>query len=90
MQQVGVDPESGELDADILTTGSSRQQNECKSAVESYLKQASAETSIPLNDIYSDIGEFSVDEILTVLDEFKQSGDVFEPQSDEYRWSGNL
>jgi len=90
MQQVGVDPESGELDSDILTTGSSRQQNECKSAVESYLKQASAETSIPLNDIYADIGEFSVEEILTVLDEFKQSGDVFEPQSDEYRWSGNL
>lgn len=87
MQQVGVDPETGDLDADVISTGNSSANNRCQSAVESYLKQESQIEPVEAVDILDDLDDFSAGQIHDALDHFSGKGEVYQPGDDGYRWT---
>ena len=86
MQQVGVDPETGELDADVLTTGASRTQNKRRSAIRSVLKDTTE--PVPFDDLVSMVDGFDAVDIRKELDNhFLEKGIVYEPQDACFMWT---
>jgi DNA replicative helicase MCM subunit Mcm2 (Cdc46/Mcm family) len=81
-----VDPETGELDADVLTTGASRTQNKRRSAIRSVLKDTTE--PVPFDDLVSMVDGFDAVDIRKELDNhFLEKGIVYEPQDACFMWT---
>jgi replicative DNA helicase Mcm len=86
MKQVGVDPESGEFDADVINTGSSRTQNNRRAAIRAVLKNAAA--PVPFDELVSEVDDFSAGDIRTEINtHFLEKGLVYESEDDVYQWT---
>ncbi|MFC1741284.1 minichromosome maintenance protein MCM, partial [Nanoarchaeota archaeon] len=84
MSQIGVDPDTGKIDVDILTTGiSSSSRNNIV-----VIKEAITELenkigkTIPIEDVIKEAQEkgVSADKAEEVIEKLKRSGDIFEPK----------
>jgi replicative DNA helicase Mcm len=84
LSQVGVDPETGKIDTDILTTGISTTQRgkiiqvkEIISALETKLGK-----DIPVEEVVKSATEHEIDKATCedVIEKLRRSGDIFEPR----------
>jgi replicative DNA helicase Mcm len=89
MRDVGFDPESGQLDADIVETGSAKSQQERMEWIRSFIAKEEGVDAVSheeLVDAAQDAGisentlEFSVAKL-------KETGKIYEPGTDNYRTS---
>ncbi len=88
MDDVGMDPETGDLDADVIETGTSKSQRDriknVKSLIEELAgpKSGAEEAEIVKLAMENDMGE---NKTLHELEKLKQKGEVYEIQEKEYR-----
>jgi replicative DNA helicase Mcm len=84
LEDVGIDPESGNLDADVIETGSSKSQRDRVKSVKSVLLSLSEEHSrgIPEEDVYSHpvLEEYDQSKIEHTITKLKDKGEVYSPQ----------
>jgi len=85
LSQIGVDPETGKLDIDRLTTGITASQRSTISVVKEIIHDLEQQIGkqIPIDDIIMKAKEKGVDQekVEEVLDKLKKSGDIFNPQA---------
>jgi replicative DNA helicase Mcm len=91
LHDVGIDPETGEYDADIVETGTSKNQRERIRTVKEIIKDMEGdwEEGAPHHDIVdvaNDIG-MEKQKVEHELEKLKQKGEIYEPQSKHYRTS---
>lgn len=84
LTQVGVDPETGKIDTDIITTGISTSQRgkilQIKDIINRLEKEYAQE--IPMEEIVKAAEEQEIDKATTeqTIEKLKRSGDIFEPK----------
>jgi replicative DNA helicase Mcm len=84
LTQVGVDPETGRIDSDIITTGISSSQRskivEVKHVISDLEKEVGK--SIPIEDVVKRAEERGIDKSTCedTIEKLKRSGDIFEPK----------
>lgn len=89
LQDIGIDPETGEFDADVVETGSSKEQGEPKKRVEKLVSEVEDmfEDGAPVNEVLNRAGEVGLtpDKVEHCLDKLKQKGEVYQPSADHLR-----
>ncbi len=95
LQDVGIDPETGRFDADVVETGASKNQTDRKKAMEQIIKELDEENDAgaPLEEIFERAENHGI-EREKAEEEFaamKAKGDVFEShkKADHYRHAEN-
>jgi len=89
MRDVGIDPETGEFDADIVETGMSKSQRDRVKdilAIISEIEESYPEGA-PADVVMEEAIENGMDRstVEHEIDQLKQKGEVYEPQADHYR-----
>ena len=91
MRDVGMDPESGQFDADVIETGHSKNQRDRIQTVESIIREVESEYSqgAPHEVVVDRCQDAGIDRDKTEheIDKLKQKGELYEPASEYYRWS---
>jgi len=89
MKDVGIDPESGEFDVDVIETGTSKSQRDRISSVKSLILslQEEYDSGAPIDVVvdHPTLNEFKDDAIEHEIKNLKEQGDVYEPQSGHLR-----
>ncbi len=82
LEQVGVDPETGEFDADIIETGTSSSQRNRAQTIKHILKQMAGESSAELEEVLDEAEEEGLDRDKTEqrIKQLMRDGEVFEPE----------
>ena len=84
MSQIGVDPETGNIDMDIITTGVSSSTRSTIMSVKDIISELEEKLgkSIPIEDIINSAKEkkISADKIDEIIERLKRSGDIFTPK----------
>jgi replicative DNA helicase Mcm len=85
LSQIGVDPETGKIDIDRLTTGITASQRSTISIIKEIIHELEQQIGkqIPVDDIVMKAKEKGLDQekVEDVLDKLKKSGDIFSPQA---------
>ena len=83
--QIGVDPETGKIDIDRLTTGITATQRSTISVIKEIIHELEQQIGkqIPVDDIIMKAKEKGLDQekVEEVIDKLKKSGDIFSPQA---------
>lgn len=86
MRDVGLDPESGQFDADIIETGTSKSQRDRVKAVATIISEVEEEYDdcAPIDIVVGRCQELGMDEekVRHEISKLKGKGDVYEPKSD--------
>lgn len=90
LEDVGIDPETGEPDADIMETGKSKTQRDRIKSVESLIKELEPEyqeDGVPLEVLYEKAEEHGFDQskVEHAVEGMKQAGEVYEPSNKHIR-----
>ena len=84
LSQIGIDPETGKIDIDRITTGITASQRSKISTIREIIEELenSIGKNIPIEDIIKEAKEKGVPVDITeeVLEKLKRSGDLFEPK----------
>ena len=84
LSNIGVDPETGKIDIDVITTGISSSERGHISHVREIIINLEEKIGkvIPLSDIMAEAKEKNIDEskVEDVIEKLKRSGDIFEPK----------
>ncbi|MEM3126878.1 MAG: minichromosome maintenance protein MCM, partial [Candidatus Woesearchaeota archaeon] len=84
LQQVGVDPETGKIDIDRITTGISTSQRSKIFTIKEIIVELENKIgkTIPLEDVVAAAKEKGIDEaeLEEIIERLKRSGDIFEPR----------
>ena len=86
MEKIGIDPESDEMDADVLETGESKSQRDRKKTLrgilESYWYDSEYELGAPIEEYLSDAvaAEISEEKAESYLEELRTKGEIYEPK----------
>ena len=84
MSQIGIDPETGNIDIDVLTTGVSSSARSHIYAVKEAISDLENKVgkTIPIEELVKDAQEKGVDadKVEEILEKLKRSGDIFEPR----------
>ena len=84
LAQVGMDPETGEIDIDRISTGVSASHRGRIHFVKEIIEELEDKIgkSIPIEDISAACNEKGVkgDEVEEILEQLRRSGDIFEPK----------
>lgn len=84
MSQVGVDPDTGKIDVDILTTGISSSARSNIIVIKEAINELENKIgkTIPVEDVIKEVQEkgVSADKAEEVIEKLKRSGDIFEPK----------
>jgi replicative DNA helicase Mcm len=83
MQQVGVDPETGEFDSDVVTTGQSQTQKQRRAAILSAFEETN--DSLTIDELTSILDGYDDSKIINQLDKLYECGDVYRPEDGHYR-----
>ena len=85
MRDVGVDPETGEFDADVVETGTSKTQRDRIKTVKQIIAELEAETAhgAPIDEIISKAEENGINEAKTEheMEKLSQRGEIYEPET---------
>ena len=86
MEQVGIDPESGDLDADVIETGQSRSQRERVRKLHNIIRELSAEydKGAPLDVVYDRAEQVGIQRTRAEIDiqKLKDKGEIYSPAED--------
>ena len=89
LQSVGVDPETDELDADLIETGQSKTQRERAEAVKETVAELSMqnENGAPEGDVVQQLVEegYTAENIKQQIESLRHKGDLYNPQSGHLR-----
>jgi len=89
MQSVGVDPETGKFDVDVIETGSSKTQRDRIKTVRTIIEEVSGEYSqgAPVEEVLSKAEDIGIDPSKTEheIEKLRQRGEAYEPQSGHVR-----
>ncbi len=84
LSTIGVDPETGKIDIDVITTGISSSERSHISQIREIIVSLEEKIGrvIPISDIIAEAKEKNIDEsrVEEVIDRLKRSGDIFEPK----------
>lgn len=78
MQQVGIDPETGELDADVIETGQSKSRRDRMKQLYAIIEDQDGTTIEELTEIVDE----DQDKVEYAIQKLKNRGQVYEPQDD--------
>jgi replicative DNA helicase Mcm len=91
LQDIGVDPETGEFDADVIETGTSKSQRDriksIKDVIETVDAEYEGEAGAPIDAIVEraeaeGIGE---EKVMDQIDQLRRKGDLYSPKQDQYK-----
>lgn len=86
MNDVGIDPESGKYDTDIINTGTSKTQRDRIKTLESLIQQLMEETegAVPVAELWLRAEEAGIDQEKAEheLSKLKAKGDAYQPHED--------
>ncbi len=89
LEDVGVDPETGELDADIIESGTSKTQRDRIKNIKSLISDVEAEydEGAPREEVLDRAEEIGMERSKAEheIEKLRQKGDVYEPQTDHLR-----
>lgn len=89
MQQFGLDPETGELDADVIETGLSSSQRQRIRTIKDVIEELAdeSEAGAPRQLVIDTASESGVDpqKAAHEIEKLKQAGEIYEPMDDHYR-----
>jgi len=84
LSTIGVDPETGKIDIDVITTGISSSERSHISQIREIIANLEERIGkiIPISDIVSEAAEKNIDEnkVEEIIEKLKRSGDIFEPK----------
>lgn len=84
LSQLGVDPETGKIDIDRITTGITSSERNKISVIKEIFEEMESQIgkTIPLEDVVKQAGEKGIKdyEVEEVIEKLKRSGDLFEPK----------
>jgi len=87
LEDVGIDPETGEFDADVIETGTSMSQHERMRSIKQIVEEldnASDGSGPSVEDITAEL-DVSAEKAKKALEKLAQQGDVYTPKKDHYR-----
>lgn len=94
MEDVGVDPESGEFDVDIVESGTSKTQRDRIKNIEGIIKELEQENEdgAPYDEVLERAGTVGISESKAEheIEKLKNCGDLYEPNTDHLRTTDNL
>jgi replicative DNA helicase Mcm len=89
LKDVGIDPETDEMDADVVETGNSKVQRERIKAVKNFISEVEEEheNGAPIDVLIErrDELDLSSSQIEHEIEKLRRQGDVYEPQTDHLR-----
>ncbi|WP_018256985.1 LAGLIDADG family homing endonuclease [Halomicrobium katesii] len=89
MEQIGVDPETGEFDADVVETGTSKSQRDRIQNLKGIISDIEAEydEGAPVDVVVERAEEVGIEESKAEheIEKLKQKGEVYEPRTDHLR-----
>ncbi|WP_254272734.1 minichromosome maintenance protein MCM [Haloarcula marina] len=89
MEQIGVDPETGEFDADVVETGTSKSQRDRIQNIRGIIADIENEydEGAPIDVVVERAEEVGIDESKAEheIEKLKQKGEVYEPRTDHLR-----
>lgn len=89
LQDVGIDPETGELDADLIETGNSKSQRDRRKLVRTTVRELCREheTGAPYAEIVEEMvaDGISEEKAKNAIEKTLQKGELYEPEDDTYR-----
>jgi replicative DNA helicase Mcm len=89
LEDIGVDPETGEFDADVVETGESKSQRDRKKAVKAVIQDVEEEHDggAPVDAVRERAEAIGIDttDLEHDLDKLAQKGEVYENETDRYR-----
>lgn len=89
LRDVGLDPETGELDVDLVETGRSKSQRDRVKQLKSVIEELSCETDngVPSERVVEEMVEagFNREKAEHEIEKQKQSGDIYEPETGRLR-----
>jgi len=91
LEDVGIDPETGDYDADVIETGESKSQRDRKKRVLAVIRDVAEEHGghAPKEEVVELLVEMGTDEekVRNEFESLKKSGKVYEPKTDHLRVS---
>lgn len=89
LKDVGLDPETGDLDADMLATGSSKSQKQKRQFIYEIIGDLAGETGAPLDEVLEIAKQegFTEQQIKHGVKKLMEKGEIYEPESEHYRQS---
>jgi replicative DNA helicase Mcm len=89
MEQIGVDPETGEFDADVVETGTSKSQRDRIQNIKAIISDIEDEydEGAPVDVVIERAEEVGIEQSKAEheIDQLKQKGEVYEPRTDHLR-----
>ena len=89
LQDIGVDPETGEFDADVVETGQSKSQRDRIKNIKSLISEVEEEydEGAPREEVLDRAEEIGMERSKAEheIEKLRQKGDVYEPQTDHLR-----
>ena len=89
LQDIGVDPETGEFDADVVETGTSKSQRDRIKNIKSLIAdiEAEYEEGAPIDEILERAGEIGMDQTKAEkeIEKLRRKGEVYEPTQNYLR-----
>jgi len=89
LENIGVDPETGEFDADVVETGTSKSQRDRIKSVKALIEEVEADydDGAPFDEVLDRADEVGMDraKVEKEIESLKQKGEVYEPSLDSLR-----
>ncbi len=89
LEDIGMDPETGEFDADVIETGTSKSQRDRIRNLKSIIAEVEEDHDVgaPREEVLERVEEAGMerDKAEYELEKLRRQGDVYEPQSDTFR-----
>jgi replicative DNA helicase Mcm len=89
LENIGVDPETGEFDADVVETGTSKSQRDRIKNVKALIEETEEEYDggAPVDEVLDRADEVGLDrsKVESEIEKLKQRGEVYEPNLDHLR-----
>jgi replicative DNA helicase Mcm len=89
LQDIGVDPETGQFDADVIETGTSKSQRDRIKNLKALIDDLADEyeEGVPVDAVYDRADEIGIgaEKAERELEKLKQKGEVYEPKTDHVR-----
>jgi replicative DNA helicase Mcm len=91
LEDIGVDPETGKFDADIVETGTSKSQRDriksIKDIIETVDAEYEGEAGAPIDAIVDRAEREGIDEekVMDQIEQLRRKGDLYSPKQDQYK-----
>lgn len=93
LEDIGVDPETGEYDVDVVETGVSKSQHDRIKSLFKVVQDLEDEhpKGAPIEEVFEQMEILGVDQdkVEYQIDELKQQGDLYQPRNGYLRYTGN-